>query len=297
VTASLTKISRPPVSPPVASPSLSRRFVRATSFWLFGLSASILIGSLWGSAVTGSRGTAAAVVRDIAMEQIVHKRIVGWITEGLASVDVIVPGDTASADRLLALPETGRVLDNLTDQLVEAIYAPVGGTALVDPASALLPAVPQITRVLADAGLAADEGTLAALVSTIEPIPLDGSGQIPVTSAATRVSAALSLAALVAGVAAVLFGGGAVLSSPDRMAAVRNLAYRLMLTSLSLAVMLRLGSWLADPAGGASPWRAGLSTILGSFTYVPLLAAAICAAVMVAVKKRRDQRPNRSRVR
>ena len=107
------------------------------------------------------------------------------------------------------------------------------------------------------------------------------------TSAATRVSAALSLAAIMAGSAALLFGAGAVLMSPDRRAAIRNLGYRLMLTSLSLAVMLRLGSWIADPAGGASPWRTGLSTILGSPTYVPLLAAAAGMGVMVAIRKRR----------
>ncbi len=288
MTASLTGLRPVQVSTaPDTSLNLPRRFLRGALFWLFGLSTSILIGSLWGSAVTGSRTSVAEVMGDLAAEQVVQERIVGWITEGLVSIDVIVAGDTASVDRLMAMPETEQVLADLTDQLVEAIFAPVGSTALVDPASALLPAVPQITRVLTDAGLSADEGTVAALVSRIEPIPLDGTGEIPVTSAATRVSAALSLAALVAGVAVLLFGGGAVLVSPDRVAAFRNLAYRLMLTSLSLAVMLRLGSWIADPARGASPWRAGLSTVLGSFTYVPLLAAAVCAGVMVVVKKRR----------
>ena len=197
--------------PEAASLSLPRRFFRAGFFWLFGLSASILLGSLWGSAVTGSRGTAAQVIRDVATEQVVQDRIAGWIAEGLDSVGVITPGDTATVDRLMAMPETEQVLDNLTDQIVEAMFAPVGTTALVDPASALLPVVPQIIPVLAEAGVPADASSVAALVSQIEPIPLDGSGEIAVTSAATRVSAALSLAALVAGLAALLFGAGAVL--------------------------------------------------------------------------------------
>ena len=288
MTLSEVRIERAPVvAPEAASPSLPRRFFRAGFFWLFGLSASILLGSLWGSAVTGSRGTAAQVIRDVAAEQVVQDRIAGWIAEGLDSVGVITPGDTATVDRLMAMPETDQVLDNLTDQIVEAMFAPVGTTALVDPASALLPVVPQIIPVLAEAGLPADESSVAALVSGIEPIPLDGSGEIAVTSAATRVSAALSLAAIVAGLAALVFGAGAVLLSDDRRAAIRNLGYRLMLTSLSLAVMLRLGSWIADPAGGASPWRTGLSTILSSFTYVPLLAAAAGVGVMVVIRKRR----------
>lgn len=273
--------------PEAAAPSLPRRFFGAGFFWLFGLSASILLGSLWGSAVTGSRGTVAQVMRDVATEQVVQERIAGWIAEGLDSVGVINSLDTATVDRLLAMPETGQVVDNLTDQIVEAMFAPVGATARVDPASALLPVVPQIVPVLAEAGLPADERSVTALVSRIEPIPLNGGGEVAVTSAATRVSAALSLAALVAGLAALLFGGGAVLISPDRRAAIRNLGYRLMLTSLSLAVMLRLGSWIADPAGGASPWRTGLSTILGSFTYVPLLAAAAGLGIMVVIGKRR----------
>jgi len=288
VTVSQVKTKPAQSAPPeTASLSLPRRFFRAGFFWLFGLSASILLGSLWGSSVTGSRGTAAQVIRDVATEQVVQDRIAGWIEKGLDSVGVITPGDTETVDRLMAMPETEQVLDSLADQVVEAMFAPVGTTALVDPASALLPVVPQIIPVLAEAGLPADESSAAALVSSIEPILLDGSGEIAVTSAATRVSAALSLAALVAGIAALLFGAGAVLLSHDRRAAIRNLGYRLMLTSLSLALMLRLGSWIADPAGVASPWRTGLSTILGSFTYVPLLAAAVGVGVMVVIRKRR----------
>lgn len=288
MTLSEVRIERAPGAPPEAgSPSLPCRFFRAGFFWLFGLSASILLGSLWGSAVTGSRGTATQVMHEVAAEQVVQDRIAGWIEKGLDSVGVITPGDTATVDRLMAMPETEQVLDSLTNQIVEAMFAPVGTTAQVDPASALLPVVPQIIPVLAEAGLPADESSVAALVSSIQPIPLDGSGEIAVTSAARRVSAALSLAAIVAGLAALVFGAGAVLLSDDRRAAIRNLGYRLMLTSLSLAVMLRLGSWIADPAGGASPWRTGLSTILGSFTYVPLLAAAAGIGVMVVIRKRR----------
>ena len=280
------------VTPPGATTSsLPRRFVRATLFWLFGLSASILIASLWGSAVTGSRGTVAEVMRDVATEQTARERIAGWITAGLGSADLIASDNAALVDRIMAMPEMEKVLTDLTDQIVEAVFAPVGGAALVDLATALLPAVPHITQVLVDEGVPADERSVAALVSNIDPILLDGTGEFPVTSAATRASAAFSLAAALAGVAVLTFGGGAVWISPDRAAAVRNLAYRLMLTSLSLALMLRLGSWIADPAGGSTPWRVGLSVLLGSHAYVPLLGAGLAAAVgLVArfkVKKRR----------
>jgi hypothetical protein len=271
--------------------NLPRRFARATLYWLFGLTVSILLGSLWGSAVAGSRETTAEVVHDVASEQVVEDRVAGWIAEGLDSVDLTVPGETTSVDLLMAMPETGQILDNLADQVVDAMFAPAGATAVIDPATALLPAVPQIATVLARAGLDTDQATVMDLVSRIEPVPLDASGEIPITSAATRVSAALTLAAVGAGLAALLFGGGAVAISPDRVAAVRHLAYRLMLTSLSLAVMLRLGSWIADPAGGATPWRAGLSTILGSFTYIPLLAAAAGCGVMIVVRQRRKSAP------
>jgi len=290
MTTALKRTKSAPVPPPeFSAPSLPRRFTRATLLWLFGLSASILIGSLWGSAVTGSRSTAAEVMLDVATERVVRERIVGWITAGLDSVDLTVPGDSAFVDRLLAMRETEQVLADLTDQLLGAVFAPVGSTALVDPASAMLPAVPQITQALIDEGVPADEGAVADLVSSIEPVLLDGRGELPVTSAATRASAALSLAAMVAGMAALLFGAGAILISDDRTGAVRNLAYRLTLTSLSLAVMLRLGSWIADPTGGATPWRAGLSTLLGSHGYVPLLVAGAAASVgvgaMVTAKK------------
>ena len=269
-----------------------RRFVRGTLFWLFGLSASVLIGSLWGSAATGNKNTVAQVTHEVAAEQMAQERIADWVTSGLESVGLVVPDDTPVADRLLAMPATELVLADLTDQIVDAAFAPVGSTPLIDPAAALLPAVPDITGVLVEAGVPADERTVVALVSSIKPIPLEDGGELPVASIATRVSAALSLAAALAGVAMLVFGLAAVLISSDRRAAVRLLAYRMTLTSLSLAVMLRLGSWVADPGGGATPWRAGLSTLLGSHTTVPLLvagcAAAIGAGAMLTRKRRRS---------
>jgi hypothetical protein len=91
-------------------------------------------------------------------------------------------------------------------------------------------------------------------------------------------------------VAVALFGGGAVLASPDRIAAVRNLAYRFMLTSLSLAVMLRLGSWIADPSGGATPLAAGISRLLGSRTYVPVMMAVVAAVIAAGAVRLRGRR-------
>lgn len=291
MTALLTRL-RPPRANPPPDPllGLPHRFVRGTLFWLYGLSASILIGSLWGSAVTGSRNTVSEVVGVPAVEQIAQERFTGWITEGLRSVGVVVPDHLAMADRILGLPETEQALARLTDQIVDAAFAPVGSAAVVDPAAALLPAVPALTRALADEGVVAGEDSVTALVSEIEPIPLDDVGAFQVTSAATRASAAFSWAAALAGVAVALFGGGAVLASPDRIAAVRNLAYRFMLTSLSLAVMLRLGSWIADPSGGATPLAAGISRLLGSRTYVPVMMAVVAAVIAAGAVRLRGRR-------
>lgn len=291
MTALLTRLRPARANPPPDHLlSLPHRFVRGTLFWLYGLSASILIGSLWGSAVTGSRNTVSEIVGVPAVEQIAQERFAGWITEGLRSVGVVVPDNLAMADRILGLPETEQALARLTDQIVDAAFAPVGSAAVVDPASALLPAVPALTRVLADEGVVAGEDTVTALVSEIEPIPLDDVGAFQVTSAATRASAAFTLAAALGGVAVALFGGGAVLASPDRIAAVRNLAYRFMLTSLSLAVMLRLGSWIADPSGGATPLAAGISRLLGSRTYVPVMMAVVAAVIAAGAVRLRGRR-------
>lgn len=262
---------------------LPRRFALGALLWLFGLSASILIGSLWGSAVAGDRATIAEVVQEVAAEQIAQERIVGWVTAGLESVGLVVPDSIPVADRLLAMPATEQVLAHFTDQVVEAAFAPVGSKPFVDPAAALLPAVPDITALLAEEGVSVDHRTVTALVSSIEPISLEGGGELPVASMATRVSTVLSLAAALAAVAMLVLGGTAVFFSPDRRATVRLLAYRMTLTSLSLAVMLRLGSWIADPAGGASPWRSGLSTLLGSHTQVPLLVAGVAGVIGAGV--------------
>ena len=291
MTTSRTRDKTVPLSVPAERlPTWPRRFARGALIWLFGLSASILIGSLWGSAVAGDRSTVGEVVREVAAEQIAQERIVGWVTSGLESVGLFVPDDIPVADRLLSMPATEQVLARLTDQVVEAAFAPVGARALVDPAAALMPAVPDITGVLVEAGIAADARTVTALVSAIEPIPLEGTGELPLSSAATRVSTALSLAAALAGAAMLVFGGAVLLIGPDRRAAVRLLAYRMTLTSLSLAVMLRLGAWVADPTGGATPWRTGLSTLLGSHSNVPLMVAAVAAAIGAGAVFTRKQR-------
>jgi hypothetical protein len=250
---------------------------------MFGLSASMLIASLWGSAAVGSRDTVAEVIQEVSGEQVVQERFVGWVVEGLDSVDVLATGASRIGDRLLAEPETQEVLTRLSDQVVNAVFAPAGSTAWVDPAAALLPSLPQLTRVLVEERVVADENTVAALVATIEPIPLDGGGELSLTGSATQVSAALSLAAVLAGLLMMIAGVGAVLISVDRLGAVRHLAYRLMLTSLSFSVLLSLGSWLADPAGGATPWRSGLSALLGSHLYVPLLWVGLAALISVGV--------------
>jgi hypothetical protein len=275
--------------------SFPRRFARGTLFWLFGLSASILIGSLWGSAAVGNRDTVAEVVSSAAAEQIAQDRLVEWVLDGLSSVGALSPGDPGISEQILALPETEQVLARLTDQVIEAAFAPEGTTSWIDPAAALLPAVPQLTQVLAKEGVTPNENAVATLVSQIEPVPLDGTVGLPLSGVATRVSAALSLAAVLAGILMVVGGTGAVLFSIDRLGAVRNLAYRFTLTSLSFAVLLGIGSWLADPAGGASPWRSGLLVLLSSHLHVPLLWAALAAVVgagaVWATKRRSNLSP------
>lgn len=269
---------------------LRRRFVRGTLFWLFGLSASVLIGSLWGSSVTGSRSTVQGAASEVAHTEIVQDRLLGWAAEGLATVEAAVSHEVALVDRLVELPETEQVLAALTDQVVDAAFAPIGATATVDPALALQPAIPQITRALVAEGVQVDEPTVAGLIARLEPIVVDGEGGLPVTSAATRASRTLSLAAAAAAAAMLAFGAGAVAASPDRIAAVRTLAYRLTLTGLSLAVMLRLGAWIADPNGGATPWWSGVSHLLGSHTHVPLIIAAVGATIGgVAMLMRRNR--------
>jgi hypothetical protein len=167
VTIPLTRIKSSELSPPeVNAESLPRRFLRGTLFWLFGLSASVLIGSLWGSAVTGSRPTVAAVVRGVAPDQIARERIAEWVTGGLASVGLIVPDGVAVADRILEMPATEQVLADLTEQFVDAAFAPMGSSLYIDPALALLPAAPEITGVLVDSGIPTDERTVRALIAS-----------------------------------------------------------------------------------------------------------------------------------
>ncbi len=269
----------PPAPVDGAVPSFPRRFVRGTAFWLFGLAASVLIATLWGSTLAGNRASVDRIVDRVAESRIVQERLVGWAVEGLDSVLLRLPAE----DALLGLPSIREVLAALVDQAVDAAFAPIDAPVAIDPAAALAPAVPEITDLLRSEGMAVDEASVAAAVSAIEPIPLDLDSDLPLASAATRTSRTLTLAAVASALAMLIFGAIAVAMSPDRIAAVRHLGFRLTLSGLSFAVLLVLGSWLADPRWGASPWRAGVARLLGSHVGVPLIVAAVGAAVVGAV--------------
>lgn len=291
-----------PTSPtPTAAPgtqpagSLLRRFMRGTAFWLFGLSVSVLIGTLWGSTAAGNRGTIDRVVDQVAQSETVQRRLMDWAVRGLDLARYNLRDRTGTVERLMHLPAMEQVLEELTAQAVDAAFAPVGLVVWIDPAAILLPATPDITVLLRSEGIDVDEQTVGGVISSVDPIPLSSDDGFQFSASATRVSRTLTLAALAAGLAAVLFGVTAVLISPDRRAAVRHLGFRLTLTGLSFAMLLRLGAWIADPQGGGSPWRVGIARLLASHLDVPLVVAGIGAAVACLGALRWSRRRLRSR--
>jgi hypothetical protein len=262
----------------------ARRGSLSTVLWAFGLATTLLLVGLWGRAVTHDQATVQESARSVIDAEIASDRIYSWIEDGVTSATDIDPMTTQQViSGLRRHPEVEGAVGVLVDQFIGALFSGEGGTTTVELTETLAPVVPLVVSGFATYGVPVDEELVAAALVEAESLDLETGDVAAVVRVVDNARALLSLIVVTSASILVLAGSAAVWLSDDKLVMVRTLATRIVLSSLSFAVLFRVGSWALDPDGGGSPIARGGSTLLGSNSDVFLLAAFAGAAVASGV--------------
>lgn len=272
-----------------------RRLALPWVLWLFGLSTTLLLVGLWGRAVTMDQPTIAQSTEAALSADLVTDRVWDWIGEGLSVTEGIGPVQADRAlDEVRDRPEALGAVNDLVDQVVEALVAPPGTESTIDVASALAPLVPEVISGLAAQGVSVPAESVEATVDALDPVALDTGEAISVGVVTEQARGLLTLGVLAAAGMLLVSGLMAVALSEDRWPMVRGLATRIAFSAASFAMLFRFGGWVLDPDGGGSPLRRSGAVIVASnlhvFVFIGCGAAVIAAAIWIA------RRPLRRRI-
>jgi hypothetical protein len=266
----------------------SRRFAIGVAGWVFGLAATVLLGSIWGRAVVVDTGELADTLSPLAASELVAGRISAWLEAELTTAGL---GETEAAQvagRVLAHPGVGPVVEQLVAEGVEAAATGDPGRTSVDVAAILTPASGQITSGLNEAGVAVTDEQVVAALSRLDPVVVRDPADRPLIGAASPLATSLGTAAILGAGLMAISGTAYIAMSSDRLRALRSLVTRFALGALSFAVILRIGSWLVDPEGGRAPFRESVALLANSKWMVPLTIGlgAAGAALLLRISRR-----------
>jgi hypothetical protein len=261
----------------------TRRGTLSVVMWVFGLSTTLLLLGLWGRAVTVDEATIVESARAVVDAEVAQDRIYDWIGDAIAETQN-VGSDEASAviARLRNRPEIGAAIDVIVEQFVAALFAPEGGSTVVDIQEAVTPVLPVVVAELSAESVAVDEELLVAALGDASEIEFDTGGVAGVAAVVRDAKALVSRVVLFALASMVLSATAAVALAERRYAMVRTLSSRVLLSALSFAVLFKVGSWALDPERGGTPVASGGSIILASNGHIFIVIAVIAAAVGIA---------------
>ena len=262
---------------------------RTSLGFLFGISLSLLLVSLWGRSVTADPVTLGSAAAEAARVAVVSDRIVEWLAGELAEqpVSALQVGDALR--KVVGTPEGDAAISGFAAEAAEAF---AGGDSRFDPRPVIRPLVPQVTAALAASGISVEQVRLAAAVESLEPLDLSAGGQESRAARAWSAGARAGLrtAALVAAGTAIMLGAALVWWAPDRRTALREIAQRVTFGGLGFVAMFHLGAWALDPHRGGSDsipsLRKAGAILLRSNLHVPLLVGMVGAAAWFVARRR-----------
>lgn len=257
--------------------------------WVFGLAATVLLGGVWGRAVIVDTGELADALSPLAASDAVAGRISAWLESELSTAGLDGAQAAAVAERVLAHPGVGPVVEQLVAEGVEAAATGDPDGTSVDVAAILAPASAQIAAGLNEAGAPVTEAEVGAALSRLDPIAIRDPADRPLVGAGSPLATSLGTAAILGASLMLLSGSAYVAMSKDRVRALRSLVTRFALGALSFAVILKIGSWLVDPEGGRAPFKESFALLANSKWMVPLMMglAAAGAALLLRIARQR----------
>ncbi len=265
------------------------------ALWLFGIFTSLVLIGLWGRSVAGDQVTLESSTRAVLESEIVNDRVRDWLGDAIAAAAELSPGDVAAVvDTVDGTPQMQLAIDDVVDQAVAAALAPPGTVTRVDLSSAVDSLAPVVADALEERGVVSDAAVVRAAVHSVPGIVLSADDQMTVGGAARQVKGLLTKVVLVGIGGLLLFGGAAVMLNRDRVRQLRALFVRIGVSAVTFAIVIRVGAWAVDPAGGRSPIAAGGAVLLRSngniFAVVALMAAVIATGLSIYLLRRRRTR-------
>lgn len=256
--------------------------------WAFGISLSILFGSLWGRAVVVDTEALGESLAPLARSQLVVGFLTDWMAEEMVEGGVDPVLVDPAVDYFLNSSQVGDTLDQFAGEVVAAAASPDPAGSEIDMRHLVAPAIPEVAAGLNDLGMAVTEPQVSQVVEGLDPLEIREPGSDAIVGANSSTAAHLGTASLLALLGLMVFGSAYLAISDDRVAALRSLVTRIAVGGLSFGLLLRIGSWVLDPAGGKAPVRESLSAIAESKWFVPFqvgLVAAGIAALIYAVSR------------
>lgn len=276
-------MSEPTPTSSSAEPSRGRRLLISVVLWVYGISITVFLVSIWGRSVASDTGLVSSAASHLVESDFVTSRIEGWFERALGDVGVADGGTSA---QIVALPEVRAATAELIGEAVVAMAHADDGPVVVDVAAAYRPAVPAVTVALRTMGMEVTEAQVGAVVDRLEPLVLAPESDRPMVGPGSGPARTLTVATLV-GLASLLSSGGlAIYLAEDRRQMIKTLLTRLAVSAFTFAVFFRLSAWVMDPRGGRAGVSGAVAEVLVSKLWVPLLITAIAGASAWAVRQR-----------
>lgn len=273
----------------------SRRAALALALWVFGLSTTLLLVGLWGRTVAGDRASLEASARAVLTSEVVAGRLTDWMAQGISDAGSHLPesGLADAADAVWSRPETQVVLADAVGRVVDAALAPPGESVPIDLGEVFRPVTPVVVDELAGRGLDIDGAIVDTALSALPTVVLDTEAELGIVAAVSEARAVLTRVVALAVAGMTLSAGAAIALSEERLRQMRGLAFRIAVSAVTFALLLRISAWALDPGKGRSPLAAGGSVLLSSGLHVLVITAGLAggAALFAAVGVRRRRDP------
>ncbi len=278
-----------------ASSTRARTFTLAVVLWAFGLATTTLLVGVWGRSVTGATATLSESALAALDPDIVADQIAGWLASEASSLPGVPEPTVEAVVRSVADSPQARVaIESVVTDVVAAAAAPAGSETVIDVAAAIEPLRPVLIAALEQAGVEASAAEVDGFLRQIGQLVLSSvEHNAPAGSIATARST-LTTVMLVGAAGLAVFGVAALRLSDDRSRMMRSLANRLIVSSLTFALFLRIGAWAVDPRGGRSPLRESGAILLASNTTTVLMIAAagvvVSGAMTLGIRRVKSRR-------
>ena len=260
----------------------SKALLLSTALWLFGIATSMVLIGLWGRSVAGDQVTLEASTRAVLESEIVNDRVTDWLGDAITAAAQLSGDDVAAVVAAVDdTPEMQIAVDGVVDQAVAAALAPPGSATVLDLSAAIESLAPVVADALEERGVVSDADTVRAAARQVPSIVLSADDTVAVGNTAREVRGLLSKVVVIGLSGMLLSGAAAVGLNEDRVRQLRSLAIRIGVSAVTFAIIIRIGAWAVDPAGGRSPIAAGGAVLLKSNGHV-LAAVAVGAATAAA---------------